>query len=115
MSKWFLLAGAILLEVTATLSLKGAIDIPWLYAVVITGYIGSFALLGVVLRRGMGLGVAYGIWGASGVALTALLSYVIYGEPITPVMGIGIGLIIVGVLCVELGSQAAHRTREVTA
>lgn len=117
MSKWFILAAAILLEVTATLSLKGAIDTPWLYAIVVAGYIGSFACLGIVLRLGMGLGVAYGIWGASGVALTALFSFLIYREPITLVMGMGIGLIIVGVLCVELGSQAAHRKseREVTA
>ena len=55
----------------------------------------------------MALGVAYGIWGASGVALTAILSAVIFGEALTPVMLGGIGLIILGVLTIELGSQRA--------
>ncbi len=113
MKKWIFLAGAITLEVTATLSLKGAIDAPWLYAVVAVGYLGSFYALSRVLRAGMSLGVAYGIWGASGVALTALLSSLLFGEPITTLMGLGIIVIIGGVLCVELGAQAAHKKAEV--
>ncbi|OPZ41410.1 MAG: Inner membrane transport permease YbhR [Actinobacteria bacterium ADurb.BinA094] len=58
------------------------------------------------------LGVAYGIWGASGVALTAILSTLIYGEPLTPIMVGGIVLIILGVLTIELGSQRAARQRQ---
>lgn len=54
----------------------------------------------------MSLGVAYGIWAAAGVALTALASRVFFKEAITPVMMLGIGLIIGGVLLIELG--AAH-------
>lgn len=113
MKKWLFLAGAIALEVSAALSLKGAIEAPWLYAVVAIGYLGSFYALSRVLRAGMSLGVAYGIWGASGVALTAILSALLFGEPITLLMGIGIVVIIGGVLCVELGSQAAHKKVEV--
>ncbi len=113
MKKWLFLALAIALEVTATLSLKGAIDAPGLYAVVAIGYLGSFYALSLVLRAGMSLGVAYGIWGASGVALTAVLSAILFGEPITLLMGLGILVIIAGVLCVELGSQSAHKKAEV--
>ncbi|MEU4489890.1 SMR family transporter [Streptomyces purpurascens] len=108
MRQWLLLIAAILLEVTATLSLRGALDHPALYLVVAAGYIGSFTALSFVLRAGMALGVAYGIWGASGVALTAVLATVIFGDPLTAIMGVGIALVIAGVLCVELGSQAAH-------
>ena len=113
MKKWLILAGAIALEVTATLSLKGAIDLPALYAVVVIGYLGSFVALSLVLRAGMALGVTYGIWGASGVMLTAVLSSLLFGEPLTAVMGLGIVLIIGGVLCVELGSQAARKNSKV--
>ena len=102
---WALLGCAIAAEVTATLSLKGALEAPALYAVVVLGYLGSFALLTAVLRTGMGLGVAYGVWAAAGVALTAVLSAAVYGEPLTPLMGVGIALVITGVLCVELGSR----------
>ncbi|UPZ34588.1 SMR family transporter (plasmid) [Streptomyces sp. LRE541] len=108
MKKWLLLSAAILLEVTATLSLRGALDRPALYAVVAVGYIASFVALSLVLRAGLALGVAYGIWGASGVALTAVLATLVFGDPLTAVMGLGIAVIIAGVLCVELGAQAAH-------
>lgn len=105
---WLLLAIAILAEVTGSLSLKGALEYPALYVVVAAGYLGAFILLAIVLRAGMALGVAYGIWAAAGVALTAIGSLIVFGEPITPLMGLGIVVIIAGVLCVELGSQAAH-------
>lgn len=72
------------------------------------GYVGAFVCLSLVLRAGMGLGVAYGIWGACGVVLTAVFSMVLFGEPLTLLMGAGIALVIGGVLCVELGSQAAR-------
>ena len=55
------------------------------------------------------LGVAYGIWGALGVATTAVMSSLIFDETLTALMGVGIVLIIAGVLTVELGSQAAHK------
>ena len=113
MRTWGLLLGAISVEVTASLSLKGALDHPWLYAVVVTGYVSSFVLLGFVLRAGMPLGVAYGVWGALGVAGTAVLSSVLFGEPLTGLMVVGMGLVITGVLLVEIGSQVASRKPEV--
>lgn len=106
---WLLLVGAILSEVTATLSLRGALDHPALYAVVVAGYALSFALLALVLRRGMGLGVAYGIWGACGVVLTAVLSSLLFGESLTSLKITGIVLIASGVAVVELGAQRARR------
>ncbi|MFD8671881.1 DMT family transporter [Streptomyces seoulensis] len=108
MRKWLLLATAILLEVTATLSLRGALDHPAFYVLVALGYVGSLTVLALVLRAGLALEVAYGIWGASGVALTAILAALFFGDPLTGVMGIGIALVIGGVLCVELGAQSAR-------
>ena len=105
MTKWLFLAAAILLEVTASLSLKAALETPALYAVVVIGYAGAFACLFQSLRRGMALGVGYGIWAACGVALTAVLSAAIFAEPLTLTMGIGIAAVMGGVLLVELGSQ----------
>lgn len=106
---WIALGAAIACEVTASLSLKGALDHPLLYAVVVAGYATAFVLLAGALRDGLALGVAYGIWGASGVALTALLSTLVFGEPVTPLMLGGIVLIVAGVLCIELGSHAGAR------
>ncbi|GAA1493071.1 DMT family transporter [Curtobacterium herbarum] len=113
--KWLFLASAIVAEVTASLALQAAVDHPGWYALVVVGYLVAFGMLVLVLRRGMGIGVAYGIWGASGVALTAVLAAVLFGQALTLVMGIGITLIAVGVLLVELGSQRALAARSAAA
>lgn len=105
---WGFLAIAVLTEVTATLSLKGALTHPLLYTVVVAGYVTAFTALAYALRAGLGLGVAYGVWGACGVALTALASMWVFGEPLSAMMGVGIALVIGGVLCVELGSREQH-------
>lgn len=115
MKKWVLLAGAILTEVAGSVSLKAAVEHPGWYVLTPIGFVTAFLLLGAVLREGMALGVAYGIWGATGVALTAILATIIFGEPITPAMLAGVLLIIVGVLTIELGSQrGAKRQRACT-
>ncbi|MFC9248293.1 DMT family transporter [Streptomyces sp. NPDC057136] len=106
---WIFLAGAILSEVAATLSLRMASQDTgskkWFPAVG-AGYLAAFAFLTLALQGGLALGVAYGIWAATGVALTALASRVLFKEPLTKVMGLGIALIVTGVLFIELG--AAH-------
>ena len=112
MRKWLLLAAAIGSEVAATLALKAALGHPGWYVLVVAGYLAAFGFLAACLRLGLAIGVGYGIWGAGGVTLTAVLSALIYGEPLTALMGLGIALIIAGVLTVELGSQRAAHRRE---
>ena len=70
------------------------------------GYVFAFAMLSVVLAEGVAIGVAYGIWAAAGVAITAILSRIFFKEPLTWVMILGLILIVGGVLLIELG--AAH-------
>jgi small multidrug resistance pump len=105
MTEWVLLAAAILSEVTATLSLKRALDHPALYAVVAVGYVAAFVLLTLTLKQGLGIGIAYGIWAGCGVALTAVASRIFFDEPLTQLMMLGIALIIAGVLLVETGAS----------
>lgn len=107
MRNWVLLGAAIMTEVTATLSLRASQDHSAWWVVVITGYLASFVLLTMVLRTGMPVGVAYGIWGAMGTAGTAMLAAALFGDPFTWPIVAGIALIITGVLLVELGSQRA--------
>lgn len=102
-----LLAGAIATEVGATLSLRASQDHSAWLVVVVAGYIAAFVLLTAVLRAGMPVGVAYGIWGAVGTAGTAVLAAALFGDPFTWPIVAGIGLIIAGVLLVEIASQRA--------
>ena len=103
--KWLFLASAVSAEVTGTLALKGALDSPALYLVAVLGYGAAFIFLSLTLRAGMPLGIAYGIWGATGVALTAVLALVFFAEPLTPVMLVGLACIMAGVILVELGNR----------
>jgi small multidrug resistance pump len=102
--EWALLTGAVLLEVCGTLALRmAATGRPTWYVLVVTCYAASFGMLSATLAAGVGVGVAYGIWAAGGVALIALASRVLFREPLTLLMSAGIGLIVAGVLLVELG------------
>lgn len=108
--RWALLLGAIGTEVTGTLSLRASQDhMGWLLLVVL-GYTAAFALLSGVLRAGMPVGIAYGIWGALGTAITAVAATLIFGDPFTTPIVAGIGLIVAGVLLVGFGSPRDEPT-----
>ncbi|MFE6925124.1 DMT family transporter [Nocardia sp. NPDC057663] len=99
------LALAIATEVTATVSLKlsEGFTKPVPSIVVVIGYGAAFFFLSQALKRGMSIGVAYGIWSAVGVAAIAAIGVLFLGEKLTLTQVGGIGLVILGVLALELG------------
>lgn len=102
---WVWLLAAIGTELGATLSLRASDGLRrrlWIIPIV-AGYILAFVFLAFALAAGMGIGVAYGIWAATGIALVALLARVIWKDPLTKRMIAGIAVIAVGVLLVEIG------------
>lgn len=106
MIAWVFLVVAILTEVAATLALQATVKgSRWWYLLVGAGYVTAFTLLSFSLGEGMPLGVAYGIWTAAGVALTAVLGKVIFKQPFTWVMALGVALIMGGVLLIEVGAH----------
>ena len=103
---WLILASAIISEVAATLSLRASEGLrkkAWI-APVAVGYAAAFGLLTLALANGMPVGIAYGIWAACGVALTAIGGHVLFKERLTPRMIAGVGLIAAGVFIIELGT-----------
>ena len=97
---WALLALAIASEVTATLSLRASEGLRrkrWVPVIVI-GYLAAFSLLGAILAMGMPVGVAYGVWAAAGVAITAVLGRVIFKDHFSLMMGAGVALMGLGLL-----------------
>lgn len=104
---WVLLALAIASEVTATLSLRASEGLRrkrWI-PVIVVGYLAAFSLLGAILAMGMPVGVAYGVWAAAGVAVTAVLGRVIFKDHFSLLMGIGVALIAIGVGLIEFGGR----------
>jgi small multidrug resistance pump len=105
---WAALTGAILFEVLATIALRtsdGFRKRTWIVPVAL-GYVASFCLLWLTLRLGMHVGIAYGVWTACGVALVAVAARVLFREPLTWLMVVGIALIVAGVLTIEMGGAA---------
>ncbi|WP_120493339.1 DMT family transporter [Microbacterium phyllosphaerae] len=102
---WALLVLAIASEVTATLSLRASEGLRrkrWI-PVIVVGYLAAFTLLGTILAMGIPVGVAYGVWAAAGVAITAILGRVIFKDHFSVMMAIGVALIALGVVLIEFG------------
>jgi small multidrug resistance pump len=101
---WLVLAAAIVVEILGTLGLRASDGLrrkAWI-APVIAAYATAFYLLWLVLRLGMPVGIAYGVWTACGVALVAVIARYVFGDPLTFTMIVGIGLIAAGVLTIEM-------------
>ncbi len=108
--QWFYLAIAILSEVIATSALKASDGFTrWLPSIiVIVGYASAFYFLSLTLRT-IPLGVAYAIWSGVGVALITLIGWIVYQQSIGLGEIIGIGLIVSGVIVLNLFSEGeAH-------
>ena len=100
------LAIAILAEVAATSALKASEEFTRLVPslVVVVGYWVAFYLLTLVLRS-IPVGVTYAIWAGVGIVLVALVGAVLYKQvPDMPAM-IGIGLIVAGVVVINVFSK----------
>ncbi|WP_040976403.1 DMT family transporter [Necropsobacter massiliensis] len=109
MNHWILLSGAIGLEIIATSLLKASDGFtktaPTVGALLLYGL--SFYLLAIVLRT-LPVGIAYAVWSGVGIILTAIVAYFVFGQKIDLAGGIGIGLIIAGVLVINLFSANSH-------
>jgi small multidrug resistance pump len=101
------LAVAIVAEVIATSSLKAAEGFTRLVpsAIVVIGYGLSFYCLSLTLRT-MPIGIAYGIWSGVGIVLVSGAGWLLFGQRLDLAALIGLGLIIAGVLVVNLFSAS---------
>lgn len=102
---WLYLSLAIVSEILGTLSLRASDGYRkkiWILPLVLL-YGLAFFFLALTISTGMPVAVAYGIWSAVGVALIALLARIVWKEPLTAKMILGLVLIMIGVLLVEIG------------
>ncbi|QIW15322.1 multidrug transporter [Pasteurellaceae bacterium RH1A] len=109
MSAWGLLAGAIALEVVATNLLKLSDGFTkWLPTVAALALYGlSFYLLSIIFRS-LPVGIVYAIWSGVGIVLATLVAYFAFGQKIDLAGMLGMGLIISGVVVINLFSNTSH-------
>lgn len=109
MNPWILLAISICLEIVATNLLKVSDGftkpLPTLGS--LTLYAISFYFVSIIFRS-LPVGLVYAIWSGVGIVLTAVVAYFAFGQKIDMAGMIGIGLIIAGVLVINLFSVTSH-------
>lgn len=104
MPSYAYLAIAIIAEVIATSALKASdgFSRPLPVAVVVVGYGLAFYCLSLALRT-IPLGVAYAVWSGIGIALITVIGWVVFRQVLDTAALVGIGLIVCGVLVLQLG------------
>jgi len=105
---WLLLAIAIAAEVVGTSALKASEGFSRLApsVVVVLGYAVAFYCLSLVLRT-IPVGVAYAIWSGLGIVLITLVAWVVYDQTIDLAAALGMGLIVAGVVVLNVFSGSA--------
>ncbi|CAI1564238.1 Methyl viologen resistance protein C [Serratia quinivorans] len=104
------LAMAIVAEVVATTMLKASEGFTrlWPSLVVVVGYAVAFWGLSMVVKT-MPLGIVYAIWSGMGIVLVSIAAVFVYQQKLDLPAVFGMGLIISGVLVINLLSKtAAH-------
>ena len=104
------LAIAILGEVIATSFLRASAGFTQLVPsiVVVVGYCFTFYFFSLALQT-IPVGIGYAIWSGVGIVIISIIAFFAYGQTLDLPALLGIGLIITGVLVINLFSQtSAH-------
>jgi small multidrug resistance pump len=101
--KWLILGLGILFEVLGTVCMKYADGFTKLVPSVLVFVFYGLALAALVfVLEKMEVSIAYAIWAGAGTALIAMLGIIWFKEPISAAKVVSIGLIILGILGLEL-------------
>ena len=106
MPAWIHLAIAIVSEVVATSGLKAAAGFtrPLPSLLVVAGYGFAFYFLSLALKT-IPVAVAYAIWSGAGVALIALVAWLVLGQSLDLPAILGLALIVAGVVVLQVFSR----------
>jgi small multidrug resistance pump len=98
---------AIISEVIGTLALKSSAGFTRLAPSILTtiGYGSAFYFLSLTLKE-LKIGVVYAIWSGVGIILVSVFAALIHHQKIDPAGWLGMGLIIAGVVVLNLYSEA---------
>lgn len=99
---------AVIAETIGTASMQASQQFtkPLPSLVVVISYAVSFYLLSLTLKF-MPVGVVYALWSGLGIVLIALIGLAVFGQKLDLPAVIGLGLIIAGVLVINLFSHSA--------
>ena len=107
MSHWLFLSIAIIAEVIGTSFLKSAEGFTRIgpSIIVLLCYATAFYLLSLTLKT-IPVGIAYAVWSGAGIALIALVGWLILGQALDTASIIGSSLIVSGVVVLNVFSSS---------
>ena len=105
---WFYLAIAIVAEVVGTSFLKASAGFTKLLPTVMVavGYGLAFFFLSLTVDK-VPTGIAYAVWSGAGVTLITAIGWLFFGQKLDGPALVGIGLIVTGVVVLNLFSKSA--------
>ena len=107
MTGYLYLAIAIAAEVIATTSMKAldGLNKPLPLFLVVVGYTISLWMLSLVVKT-IPVGIAYAVWAGLGIVLVSIAAVFIYQQRLDLPAILGMGLIVAGVVVIQLFSQS---------
>jgi multidrug transporter EmrE-like cation transporter len=107
MNAWLQLLLAIVAEVVATSALKASDGFTrlWPAVIVVVGYSVSFYCLSLVLKT-IPVGITYAVWSGLGIVLITLAAWWLYDQTIDTAGLVGMGLILAGVVVLNVFSTS---------
>jgi len=105
--KYLFLLIAILSEVAATSALRASDQFTklWPSVIVVIGYASAFYFMSLTLKS-IPVGIAYAIWSGVGIVLISIAGYFLYKQKLDMPALMGMGLIIAGVLVINIFSKS---------
>ncbi|KFX71434.1 hypothetical protein TMS3_0105780 [Pseudomonas taeanensis MS-3] len=106
MTGYVYLSIAIIAEVIATTSMKAldGLNKPLPLVLVVVGYVISFWMLSLVVKS-IPVGIAYAVWAGLGIVLVSIAATVLYQQRLDIPAILGMGLIVSGVVVIQLFSH----------
>jgi len=106
---WLFLFAAIIAEVIATTALSRSDGFTRALpsAVTVAGYGVAFWCLSITLKT-IPTGIAYAVWSGLGIVLITAAAWILYKQALDGAALVGLGLILAGVLVINLFSQSVR-------
>lgn len=107
MNHWLALTIAIFAEVIGTTALKASNEFTRLIPsiLVVAGYGTAFYFMSISMRA-LPVGIMYAIWSGMGIVLVSIIGWLVYKQTLDFPSLIGMGLIISGVIVINLFSTS---------
>jgi small multidrug resistance pump len=105
---YFILALAILAETIGTTALQASQQFtkPLPALITVVGYAAAFYLLSIALKT-FPVGIAYAMWSGLGIVFIAAIGFAVFGQKLDLPAIFGMGLILAGILVINLFSTTS--------